>query len=58
MINGFLNLFISKIEEQNPAAVFEAAIQDHKAKYQSMKKAISNIVFLRNKCESELGFEH
>ena len=54
MITGFLNLFIGKIEEQNPAAVFEAAIQDHKVKYQDLKKAVSNIVFLRNKCESEL----
>ena len=49
MITGFLNLFIGKIEEKNPQAVFEAAIQDHKDKYQSLKKAVSNIVFLRNK---------
>jgi phage shock protein A len=54
MINGFLSLFVGKIEEQNPAAVFEAAIQDHKKKYQELKKAVSNIVFLRNKSQSEL----
>ena len=54
MITGFLNLFIGKIEEKNPQAVFEAAIQDHKDKYQSLKKAVSNIVFLRNKCQSQL----
>ena len=54
MISGFLNLFIGKIEEKNPAAVYEAAIQERIKTYQGLKKAISNIVFLRNKTENEL----
>ena len=55
MISGFLNLFIGKIEEKNPAAVYEAAIQERIKTYQGLKKAISNIVFLRNKTENELA---
>ena len=54
MISGFLNMFIGKIEEKNPAAVYEAAIQERIKTYQTLKKAISNIVFLRNKTENEL----
>ena len=54
MISGFLNLFIGKIEEKNPAAVYEAAIQERIKTYKELKKAISNIVFLRNKTENEL----
>lgn len=54
MVSGFLNLFIGKIEEKNPAAVYEAAIQERIKTYQGLKKAISNIVFLRNKTENEL----
>lgn len=54
MISGFLNMFIGKIEEKNPAAVYEAAIQERIKTYQGLKKAISNIVFLRNKSENEL----
>lgn len=54
MISGFLNLFIGKIEEKNPAAVYEAAIQERIKTYQGLKKQISNIVFLRNKTENEL----
>ena len=54
MVNGFLSLFIGKIEEKNPAAVYEAAIQERIKTHKELKKAISNIVFLRNKAENEL----
>lgn len=54
MITGFLNLFIGKVEEQNPAAVYEAAIQERLKQHAKLKKAISNIVFLRNKTQDEL----
>lgn len=54
MVNGFLSLFIGRIEEQNPAAVYEAAIVERKKTHKDLKKAISNIVFLRNKTENEL----
>ncbi len=54
MINGFLSLFIGKIEESNPQAVYEAAIQERIKTHKDLKKAISNIVFLRNKTQNEL----
>ena len=51
MFTGFLNLFIGKIEEKNPEAVYEAAIQERIKTYHGLKKSISNIIFIRNKTE-------
>jgi len=54
MFTGFFSLFIGNVEKNNPAAVYEAAIQERIKTYKDLKKAISNIVFLRNKAENEL----
>ena len=51
---GFLNLWISDIENKNPEAVYEAAIEERIAKHRQLKKAVSGIVYLRNKTSSEL----
>jgi len=54
LIHGLFGGFVAQVEEQNPAAVFEATIQQQKQQYQKLKKASASIVFLRDKTQSEL----
>lgn len=51
---GFLGLWISDIESRNPEAVYEAAIDERVRKHRDLKKAVSGIVYLRNKLATEL----
>ena len=51
---GFLSLWISDYENKNPEAVYESAIEQRKKKYLELKKAVSGIVYLRNKLQEEL----
>ena len=51
---GFLGLWISDLENRNPEAVYEAAIEERIKKHRSLKKAVSGIVYLRNKLQAEL----
>jgi len=52
--NGFWSLWISGKEAQNPDAVYEAAIDERIKKHRELKKAVSGIVYLRNKTQAEL----
>ncbi|MBA2320046.1 MAG: PspA/IM30 family protein [Deltaproteobacteria bacterium] len=51
---GFLSLWISDIENRNPEAVYESAIDERVRKHRELKKAVSGIVYLRNKLSAEL----
>ena len=51
---GFVSLWISDIENRNPEAVYEAAIDERVKKHRELKKAVSGIVYLRNKLSAEL----
>jgi len=52
--SGFLSLFVSNLEKDNPEAVYEAAINARKKQYADLKKAVSGIIVLRNKLSAEL----
>jgi phage shock protein A len=52
--SGFLSLWISDVESRNPEAVYEAAINERIKKHRELKKAVSGIVYLRNKLAAEL----
>jgi phage shock protein A len=52
--SGFLSLFVSDLESKNPEAVYEAAINERVKKHKELKKAVSNIIYLRNKLSDEL----
>jgi phage shock protein A len=52
--NGFLSLWVSEAEARNPEAVYEAAINERVKKHKELKKAVSGIVYLRNKSQAEL----
>ena len=51
---GFISLWISEVEQSNPEAVYEAAIEERVKKHRELKKAVSGIVYLRNKIAAEL----
>ena len=51
---GFLSLFIEGIEVANPEIVYESAINARVQQYQKLMKAVSGIVYLRNKLQKEL----
>ncbi len=51
---GFLGLWISDMEARNPEAVYEAAIEERIKTHRELKKAVSGIVYLRNKTQAEL----
>ena len=51
---GFLSLWVSDLETRNPEAVYEAAIEERVNRHRELKKAVSGIVYLRNKLAAEL----
>jgi phage shock protein A len=51
---GFLSLWVSDMESRNPEAVYESAINERVKKHLELKKAVSGIVYLRNKLSAEL----
>ena len=51
---GFWGLFISDMEADNAEAVYESAIEERIQKHRELKKAVSGIVYLRNKLATEL----
>ena len=53
-ITSFFTLGISRIEERNPELVYETAINERIKKHAELKKAIANILYIRNKTQSEL----
>ncbi|MEC8193799.1 MAG: PspA/IM30 family protein [Myxococcota bacterium] len=52
--NGFLALFVSDLETNNAEAVYESAIEERIKRHRDLKKAVSGIVYLRNKLQGEL----
>ena len=51
---GVFGLKISDLESRNPEAVYEAAIDERINRHRELKKAVSGIVYLRNKLQAEL----
>ncbi len=52
--SGFWSLWIGGHEKKNPEAVYEAAINERVRQYKQLKKAVSNIIYLRNKITKDL----
>lgn len=47
-------MWISDVETRNPEAVYESAIDERVRQHRELKKAVSGIVYLRNKLSTEL----
>ena len=54
VLKGFLGLSVSNLENNNAEAVYESAIDERIKKHRELKKAVSGIVYLRNKLQTEL----
>ena len=54
IVSGFFSMFIKGVEEKNPEAVYEAAINERLKQHAELKKAISTVVYQRNKTQSEI----
>jgi len=52
--SGIMNLFVSDLEKKNPEAIYESAIEGRIQKHRELKKAVSGIVYLRNKLDTDL----
>ena len=52
--SGFWSLWIGGKERKNPEVVYESAISGRVRQYKQLKKAVSNIIYLRNKLTGEL----
>ncbi len=52
--NGFWSLWVGDKEKENPELVYEAAINDRVRQYGELKKAVSNIIYLRNQLSKDL----
>lgn len=51
---GFLSLFVSGIEQNNPEAVYESAINGRKVAYAQLKKAVASVGVQRDNADREL----
>jgi phage shock protein A len=51
--NGFWSSLLGDVEKDNPEIVYQAAINERVNQYQKLMKAVSGIVYLRNKLEKD-----
>ena len=54
LIKGFFGAFLGDAEANNPDIVYQNAINERVNQYQKLMKAVSGIVYLRNKLEKDL----
>ncbi|MBU6429223.1 MAG: PspA/IM30 family protein [Cyanobacteria bacterium REEB65] len=54
LVRGFLGVFVGGLESKHPEAVYDSAIQARQEQYQKLMKAVSGIVYLRNKLQKDL----
>lgn len=55
LVRGTFGQWIGRGERQNPAAVYEQAIEDRTRQYRDLKEAVAGILYMRNKLEAEIG---
>jgi len=55
LVRGSFGQWIGRGERQNPAAVYEQAIEDRTRQYRDLKEAVAGILYMRNKLEAEIG---
>lgn len=55
LVRGMFTVWIRRTERQNPAAVYEQAIDERTRQYRDLKEAVAGILYMRNKLEAEIG---
>jgi phage shock protein A len=54
MLRASFGAFVRHGERQNPAAVYENAIDERARQYRALKEAVAGILYMRNKLEAEI----
>lgn len=54
LVRGFLSTFIKGLEHRNPEYVYEAAIEQQKARYQELRSAAAGMLMLNKKLSADL----
>lgn len=54
LLRGVLSQWIGRREHRNPAAVYEAAIDERVAQYDALRRAAAGVIYLRSKLAREL----
>jgi len=55
LVTGMFAVWIRDSERQNPAAVYESAINERTVQYRELKEAVAGILYMRNKLEAEIN---
>jgi phage shock protein A len=55
LIRGTLSQWIGRREHRNPAAVYEAAIDERVTQYDALRRAAAGVIYLRSKLARELA---
>ena len=55
LIRGMFAIWIRDGERNNPAAVYEQAIEERTGQYRDLKEAVAGILYMRNKLEAEIN---
>ena len=55
LVRGVLSRWLGAREHNNPAAVYESAIQERVVQYASLRAAAAGVIYLRRKLERDLG---
>ena len=55
LIRGMFGVWLRRTERQNPAAVYEQAINERTRQYRELKEAVAGILYMRNKLEAEIN---
>jgi len=55
LVRGMFGVWLRRSERQNPAAVYEQAINERTRQYRSLKEAVAGILYMRNKLEAEIN---
>jgi phage shock protein A len=54
LLRASFGAFVRRGERQNPAAVYETAIDERARQYRDLKEAVAGILYMRNKLEAEI----
>jgi phage shock protein A len=54
LLRASFGSFVRRSERQNPAAVYETAIDERTRQYRDLKEAVAGILYMRNKLEAEI----
>jgi len=55
LVRGMFTVWLRRTERQNPAAVYEQAIDERTRQYRELKEAVAGILYMRNKLEAEIN---